>query len=329
MVSDCIFIRSLHNRVAKYLNYILLWIGFRLYFYSFFTQPIIKIAKLLPLWIGFRLYFYSFFTQPYINLKRVMIVVNWFQIVFLFVLYTTTGAYLAFQVIVVNWFQIVFLFVLYTTVEDISARQQALWIGFRLYFYSFFTQRNCYYIQTIYRCELVSDCIFIRSLHNIFPSVIIQLLVVNWFQIVFLFVLYTTLYLSPRYASCCELVSDCIFIRSLHNSVTHYRDNHKVVNWFQIVFLFVLYTTFLVVFCYFWQLWIGFRLYFYSFFTQLHPQHPTMRLSCELVSDCIFIRSLHNGWNGGNRYVPVVNWFQIVFLFVLYTTTVSGLTNQP
>ncbi len=169
-----------------------------------------------------------------------------------------------------------------------------LWIGIRLYFRSLTTQLAWSCTNFSSSCELVSDCIFVHWLHNQLVFIDLSDVVVNWYQIVFSFIDYTTLTLNRlsklllwigirlyfrslttqqiiNYVaklSSCELVSDCIFVHWLHNTAK--------VNTVWI------------------KLWIGIRLYFRSLTTQQVRQKNSAGRCCELVSDCIFVHWLHN-----------------------------------
>ncbi len=172
------------------------------------------------------------------------------------------------EIQVVNWYQIVFSFIDYTTCYVDRIEMTQLWIGIRLYFRSLTTQQLRQVGQERMSCELVSDCIFVHWLHNApvfaFPGAV----VVNWYQIVFSFIDYTTDADDYFICSGCELVSDCIFVHWLHNQIYVAVPKFTVVNWYQIVFSFIDYTT--------------------------NHFYEKTNSCCELVSDCIFVHWLHN-----------------------------------
>ena len=160
-----------------------------------------------------------------------------------------------------NWFQIVFLR------EDSQAKVKI--------------------IKTIYGCELISNCIFTWGftsrtkhvfrghplwidfklyfyvrIHKVGESQSYTIVVVNWFQIVFLREDSQAFFFPIRIRFRCELISNCIFTWGftsfvlclvriiklwidfklyfyvrIHKPTCMNHQEHGVVNWFQIVFL--------------------------------------------------------------------------------------------
>ena len=236
-----------------------------------------------------------------------------------------------------NWFQIVFLR------EDSQAKVKI--------------------IKTIYGCELISNCIFTWGftsrtkhvfrghplwidfklyfyvrIHKVGESQSYTIVVVNWFQIVFLREDSQAFFFPIRIRFRCELISNCIFTWGftsfvlclvriiklwidfklyfyvrIHKPTCMNHQEHGVVNWFQIVFL--------------------------REDSQDGPVLFVVTFRCELISNCIFtwgFTRLHKNGNYANMlwidfklyfYVRihklpvrvkwmqlVVNWFQIVFL---------------
>ncbi len=172
---------------------------------------------------------------------------NWYQIVFSFIDYTTRRGLIVRGSSVVNWYQIVFSFIDYTTKPRGVVVQPQLWIGIRLYFRSLTTQHTIGGAASLISCELVSDCIFVHWLHNLKISKVLGV----------------PLWIGIR-----------LYFRSLttqHNVGGTF--NRTVVNWYQIVFSFIDYTTRRVLRLHRRWLWIGIRLYFRSLTTQHRRRH--------------------------------------------------------
>mgnify|MGYP003525847958 CR=1 FL=1 len=276
------------------------------------------------------------------------IVVNWFQIMFLF-LVRQRRRWCRCLYYVVNWFQIMFLFLVrqlfnYTQILIVSCElisnyvlifgsttfstkrdtKDKLWIDFKLCSYFWFD--NLYH----WNRDAVS--------------------VVNWFQIMFLF-LVRQQGLLPLVLFCsCELISNYVLIFGSTTGVLlliiiillwidfklcsyFWFDNcgrrgrkcHRVVNWFQIMFLFLV--------------------------RQLIIKKGNHSLCCELISNYVlifgsttknsFLAAIATLWidfklcsyfwfDNFSPLCPeqfiVVNWFQIMFLFLvrqLYVTAVN------
>ena len=92
----------------------------------------------------------------------------------------------------------------------------------------------------------------------------------------------------------CELLSNCIFISVF--------DNWSRLAWLPI------------------SLWIAFKLYFYIGLWQRGGDMTIAIASCELLSNCIFISVFDNYRCKYLEQLPVVNCFQIVFLYRSLTT---------
>ena len=118
----------------------------------------------------------------------------------------------------------------------------------------------------------------------------------------------------------CELLSNCIFIRFIDNTLPVPKSVTLVVNCFQIVFLSGSLTTLSRKLKQYLQLWIAFKLYFYQVHWQPCFRKSCHRPRCELLSNCIFIRFIDNSARGVRYYTTVVNCFQIVFLSGSLTT---------
>ncbi len=184
---------------------------------------------------------------------------------------------------------------------------QWLWIVFKLYFYIVFDNICCTSVMPFIGCELLSNCIFISVFDNSKIWQMKKRLVVNCFQIVFLYRSLTTQasYPCPSpwlwivfklyfYIGLWQQIKKvalyylllwiafwiCIFISVFDNNSYCRKANSFVVNCFQIVFLYRSLTTPKI--CKFWSslLWIAFKLYFYIVFDKrsLIEYSQTMRL---------------------------------------------------
>ena len=118
------------------------------------------------LWIAFKLYFYIGLWQLFSLCASACEVVNCFQIVFLYRSLTTGIG------------------------NNESAAQ--LWIAFKLYFYIGLWQLGLIDQGLALRCELLSNCIFISVFDNNVQFNRYLFIVVNCFQIVFLYRSLTT-----------------------------------------------------------------------------------------------------------------------------------------
>ncbi len=215
-----------------------MWIAFKLYFYWVLWQRIgggkttADSCELLSNCI-----FTGFFDNVMLLIYVLWIVVNCFQIVFLLGSLTTNGI-----------------------IENVNYR---LWIAFKLYFYWVLWQHFAKHGKQFSSCELLSNCIFTGFFDNRSAYGCHYSAVVNCFQIVFLLGSLTTsgssrasnvllwiafkLYfywvlwqqhnLPVVQRGCCELLSNCIFTGFFDNRNRGQRNNCRVVNCFQIVFL--------------------------------------------------------------------------------------------
>ena len=219
-----------------------------------------------------------------------------------------------------------------------------LWIAFKLYFYQVHWQLIHFFLFIFCCCELLSNCIFIRFIDNNIAQRCSIAAVVNCFQIVFLSGSLTTrdffgfapeelwiafkLYFYQVHWQLrtfslinkkgCELLSNCIFIRFIDNTKTTRSRKKRVVNCFQIVFLSGSLTTLLRFYNQDNRLWIAFKLYFYQVHWQQRGRRRKYTISCELLSNCIFIRFIDNNgdiipWHGAlwiafKLYFYQVHW---------------------
>ncbi len=155
------------------------------------TTPTFDVSTTELLWIAFRLYLRSYQSQ----------------------LDSASDS----AVDVVNCFQIVSSFLPITTASSLLRKTESLWIAFRLYLRSYQSQQrprmmatiivvNCFQIvssflpitttlvppDNIGSCELLSDCIFVLTNHNVAEIMKRRGNVVNCFQIVSSFLPITT-----------------------------------------------------------------------------------------------------------------------------------------
>ena len=136
-----------------------------------------------------------------------------------------------------------------------------LWIGFKLYLCLIDYQQMFKDGQQLFRCELVSNCIFVLLIINYELVKNHQIEVVNWFQIVSLSYWLSTLLIFQHLPPGCELVSNCIFVLLIINLSIYFLVCFPVVNWFQIVSLSYWLSTILEYISFSSLLWIGFKLY--------------------------------------------------------------------
>ena len=273
-------------------NYVLI-------FGSTTTIPITK--SIIKLWIDFKLCSYFWFDNQSRGASVLERVVNWFQIMFLFLVRQ-----------------------LYTSITDL-----------------------------VYCCELISNYVLIFGSTTLLLLKTWVCLVVNWFQIMFLF-LVRQLFVSVLFAiNCCELISNYVLIFGsttfllpviltrllwidfklcsyfwFDNTSIFVGIGFSVVNWFQIMFLFLVRqpgidcwpksascelisnyvlifgsTTYSFPFIMLQVLWIDFKLCSYFWF------------------DNVFVQF---SW-----WFYVVNWFQIMFLFLVRQHADGSLIVDP
>ncbi len=247
------------------------------------------------MWIAFKLYFYSVLWQRKRNFKTQNKCCELLSNCIFTRFFDNRQSNRGRKPVVVNCFQIVFLLGSLTTLSFTILWPTALWIAFKLYFYSVLWQQSFPSSSLKASCELLSNCIFTRFFDNLVPYHSGKHYVVNCFQIVFLLGSLTTLNLrwllpdrlwiafklyfysvlwQPAFwikvpIARCELLSNCIFTRFFDNLANDVVVIPLVVNCFQIVFLLGSLTTS------FWNcnpwdmLWIAFKLYFYSVLWQL------------------------------------------------------------
>ena len=85
---------------------------------------------------------------------------------------------------VVNWFQIESLSYWLSTQKPFNKIDFELWIGFKLYLCLIDYQQEMTFHILTFRCELVSNCIFVLLIINLPGRYQVVGTVVNWFQIV-------------------------------------------------------------------------------------------------------------------------------------------------
>jgi len=320
-LSNCIFIRVFDNSLQKFRFILLVVNGFQIVSLSgsLTTKDILNKHR-HQLWMAFKLYLYQGLWQQTVNSGVGIACCEWLSnCIFIRVfdnLVSDEGK--AFRV--VNGFQIVSLSGSLTTKIKKSWNSALLWMAFKLYLYQGLWQQL--WVQRFISpgCEWLSNCIFIRVFDNRAWKWSWWNCVVNGFQIVSLSGSLTTnigsaftaillwmafkLYLyqglwQPGYfrygfRTCCEWLSNCIFIRVFDNDQLTAEDREAVVNGFQIVSLSGSLTTpFTPRNLVFW-LWMAFKLYLYQGLWQQIPRHIKWFGCCEWLSNCIFIRVFDN-----------------------------------
>ena len=262
------------------------------------TSSSTRSCMLEQLWIDFKLYFYVSNHKIIASATSIVLVVNWFQIVFLreqsqermkrsdyktccelisnciFTWAITSGSSLFYNPFtVVNWFQIVFL----REQSQVVSNIWKTWVSCELI-------SNCIFTWAITRTDflmLIAGVLWIDfklyfyvSNHKVIEEAYWLNLVVNWFQIVFLREQSQVITNIKIVGRRCELISNCIFTWAITSSVTVQRMSTGVVNWFQIVFL--------------------------REQSQAFKYTPAKPLCCELISNCIFTwaitRSIPKYW---------------------------------
>ena len=137
------------------------------------------------LWIDFKLCSYFWFDNNPFLIHRLVIVVNWFQIMFLFLVRQLLGFYKQ----VIDSCELISNYVLIfgsTTLILANALARKLWIDFKLCSYFWFDNINKFYQ--------------------------LRLIVVNWFQIMFLFLVRQQFPVLGNSFVCCELISNYVLI---------------------------------------------------------------------------------------------------------------------
>ena len=202
------------------------------------------------LWIAFKLYFYQVHWQLFGLISKVFssceLLSNCIFIRFI----DNFRSFAVIRSFVVNCFQIVFLSGSLTTVWIKSIGKFALWIAFKLYFYQVHWQHSAISLIDTNRCELLSNCIFIRFIDNFY---------------------------SEGFRPSELWIAFKLYFYQVHWQLAdHLQLSELVVNCFQIVFLSGSLTTNKIITNNPPKLWIAFKLYFY----QVHWQH---RHRCKLV----------------------------------------------
>ena len=163
----------------------MLWIDFKLCSYFWFDNFSHDCRIHTALWIDFKLCSYFWFDNWNLLQCRFAHVVNWFQIMFLFLVRQLNCQYLS-QGICCELISNYVLIFGSTTGRDILTEWSALWIDFKLCSYFWFD-------NFIYLCyELLT--------------------VVNWFQIMFLFLVRQPTGELPQPTHSCELISNYVLI---------------------------------------------------------------------------------------------------------------------
>ncbi len=318
---------------------LLLWIDFKLCSYFWFDNHHLNLISRLQLWIDFKLCSYFWFDNSMESWCGVFIVVNWFQIMFLFLVRQHGKGHIVdtYSCELISNYVLIFGS---TTLRTAFAMLLPLWIDFKLCSYFWFDNTS--------------------QLHST------SFRVVNWFQIMFLFLVRQLTSKTKRSGCCCELISNYVLIfgsTTILNGLQavaalwidfklcsyFWFDNVrgtdplflKVVNWFQIMFLFLVRQplAFIVNFDDSCELISNYVLIFGST-TSLSPAEHSV--CCELISNYVLIfgsttkifvtsavwklwidfKLCSYFWFDNHRHFiclpqSVVNWFQIMFLFLV------------
>ena len=118
----------------------------------------------------------------------------------------------------------------------------------------------------------------------------------------------------------CDLLSNCIFDVLKNNALAGKADLLLVVICFQIVSLTYWKTTGLIEKTIFEMLWFAFKLYLWRIEKQPDRQIQPYKISCDLLSNCIFDVLKNNIVNCCHNFFKVVICFQIVSLTYWKTT---------
>ena len=114
--------------------------------------------------------------------------------------------------------------------------------------------------------------------------------------------------------TCCDLLSNCIFIEFYHITNQESKEHKQVVICFQIVSLSSSITSLWFKIRIFILLWFAFKLYLYRVLSHRKVNNSPQIRSCDLLSNCIFIEFYHINWSFWKYLWWVVICFQIVSL---------------
>ena len=242
---------------------LLLWIDFKLCSYFWFDNHHLNLISRLQLWIDFKLCSYFWFDNSMESWCGVFIVVNWFQIMFLFLVRQHGKGHIVdtYSCELISNYVLIFGS---TTILNGLQAVAALWIDFKLCSYFWFDNVRG------------TDPLFLK--------------VVNWFQIMFLFLVRQPLAFIVNFDDSCELISNYVLIFGSTTSLSP--AEHSVCC--ELISNYVLIfgsTTKIFVTSAVWKLWIDFKLCSYFWFDN-HRHFICLPQS-------------------------VVNWFQIMFLFLV------------
>ena len=225
---------------------------------------------------------------------------------------------------VVNCFQILYLWYSDTTSRGYVKDNTKLWIAFKFYIFDILIQLKIFTWQYNYCCELLSNSISLIFWYNTISHLWSCPLVVNCFQILYLWYSDTTwtilsistssLWIAFKFyifdiliqllsiitilKLCCELLSNSISLIFWYNSAWFI----GVVN----------------------ELWIAFKFYIFDILIQhiITGRFHTTR--CELLSNSISLIFWYNQPNQRLFFQRVVNCFQILYLWYSDTTNRNG-----
>ena len=271
------------------------------------------------LWFAFKLYLYRVLSHPlrlfYWSRSRCDLLSNCIFIEFYHIDIVRIGN----GSIVVICFQIVSLSSSITSQHEKTIIREPLWFAFKLYLYRVLSHHGCWLILRYWRCDLLSNCIFIEFYHIEKVSGRFIIPVVICFQIVslsssitsdpllntsravlwFAFKLYLYRVLSHRLipketsGTSCDLLSNCIFIEFYHIWIDCEDCYKEVVICFQIVSLSSSITSMNWTVTPPGKLWFAFKLYLYRVLSHRWDQPYNPAEGCDLLSNCIFIEFYH------------------------------------
>ena len=185
LISNYVLIFGSTTFVKSFDNVQLLWIDFKLCSYFWFDNQFIYDTGISTLWIDFKLCSYFWFDNSIKLNKELEIVVNWFQIMFLFLVrqpinHPDTNP---FSCELISNYVLIFGS---TTNCYIIAKPEQLWIDFKLCSYFWFDNKRIWGHR---RFTVVNwfQIMFLFLVRQPLATAYAQVIVVNWFQIMFLF----------------------------------------------------------------------------------------------------------------------------------------------
>ena len=147
------------------------------------------------------------------------------------------------RTLLLSWWVVVICFQIVSLSSSITSTYLSdmingrLWFAFKLYLYQVLSHPESSKGVAIYSCDLLSNCIFIKFYHISGDKVQRRFRVVICFQIVSLSSSITSVLMVLTVDRCCDLLSNCIFIKFYHIGAIVWTQNGGVVICFQIVSL--------------------------------------------------------------------------------------------